>query len=332
MSNTALRMPSLPTEDDLPCDDGEPMETLRHRLQMELLIHSIDPWARARGDCFVNGNMFLYFSSEQVRGKDFRGPDFFVVLGVSPRERKSWVVWDEEKGPDLIVELLSESTAHIDKTEKKRIYQDRLRVAEYFWYDPWNPEDFAGFTLTDGRYRPLLPRTVGRIPSPLLGLDLCWWDGSYGGVETRWIRWSTPDGQLLPTAAEAAIAAAEAARLEADAAKSAAEVERSKAEMERSKAEVAQSEAEVAKLEAAVAKSKAEAAKSEAETAKSAAAAAKSAAAAAKLEAQAAKSQAATAVRQLDAEAERAAAAEARARAAEAELARLRTRLPNSGR
>jgi hypothetical protein len=175
--------------------------------------------------------------------------------------------------------------------------EDRLRVAEYFWYDPWNPEDFAGFTLTDGRYRPLRPRTVGRIPSPLLGLDLCWWDGSYGGVETRWIRWSMPDGQLLPTAAEAAIAAAEAARLEADAAKSAAEVEKSKAELAKSEAEAAKSAAEAAKLEA-----------------------------------QAAKSQAATAVRQLDAEAERAAAAEARARAAEADLARLRMRLPGSAR
>jgi Tfp pilus assembly protein FimV len=237
---------------------------------------------------------------------------------VSPRERKSWVVWDEEKGPDLIVELLSESTAHTDKTEKKRIYQDRLRVAEYFWYDPWTPEDFAGFTLTDGRYRPLLPRTVGRIPSPLLGLDLCWWDGSYGGVETRWIRWSTPDGQLLPTAAEAAIAAAEVARLEADAAKAGAEVEKSKAEVAKSEAELAKSEAEVAKAKAELAKSEAEAANSAAE--------------AAKLEAQAAKSQAATAIRQLDAEAERAAAAEARARAAEAELARLRMRLPDSAR
>jgi len=250
MPNTALRMPSLPTEDDLPCDDGEPMETLRHRLQMELLIHSIDPWARARGDCFVGGNMFLYFSSEQLRGKDFRGPDFFVTLGVSPRERKSWVVWDEEKGPDLIVELLSESTAHIDKTEKKRVYQDRLRVAEYFWYDPWNPEDFAGFILTDGRYRPLLPRTVGRIPSPLLGLDLCWWDGSYGGVETRWIRWATPDGQLLPTAAEAAIAAAETARLAAETARLAAEAAKSEAEAAKSAAEAAKSEAQAAKSQA----------------------------------------------------------------------------------
>jgi hypothetical protein len=59
MYNPARRMPSLPTEDDLPCDDGEPMETLRHRLQMELLIHSLDPWTRACGDCFVGGNMFL---------------------------------------------------------------------------------------------------------------------------------------------------------------------------------------------------------------------------------------------------------------------------------
>jgi Uma2 family endonuclease len=244
-------MPSLPTEDDLPCDDGEPMETLRHRLQMELLIHSLDPWARARGDCFVGGNMFLYFSSEQLRGKDFRGPDVFVALGVSPRERKSWVVWDEQKAPDLIVELLSDSTAHTDKTEKKRIYQDRLRVAEYFWFDPWNPDDFAGFTLTDGRYWPILPRAPGRIPSPLLDLDLCWWDGTYGGVETRWIRWATRDGEVLPTDAEAAITAAEAAKSEAEAAKSEAEAAKSEAEAAKFAAEAATAAALAAKSEAA---------------------------------------------------------------------------------
>ena len=242
MYNPARRMPSLPTEDDLPCDDGEPMETLRHRLQMELLIHSLDPWARARGDCFVGGNMFLYFSSEQLRGKDFRGPDVFIALGVSPRERKSWVVWDEQKAPDLIVELLSESTAHTDKTEKKRIYQDQLRVAEYFWFDPWNPDDFAGFTLTDGRYWPILPRAPGRIPSPLLDLDLCWWDGIYGGVETRWLRWAARDGDVLPTDAEAAKSEAEAAKSEAVAAKSEAVAAKSAAEAATAAALAAKSE------------------------------------------------------------------------------------------
>lgn len=33
---------SLPTEDDLPCDDGEPMDTPRHQEQMILLIHSLE--------------------------------------------------------------------------------------------------------------------------------------------------------------------------------------------------------------------------------------------------------------------------------------------------
>lgn len=255
MSQPALRMPTLPTEDDLPCDDGEPMETSRHRLQMELLIRTLEPWARARGDVFLNGNMFLYFSGEQLRGKDFRGPDFFVVLGVSPRERKSWVLWHEEKGPDLIVELISDSTRQTDKIEKKRIYQDRLRVAEYFWFDPWNPDDFAGFTLTDGHYRPIQPHADGRLPSPVLGLSLVYWDGAYGGVEARWIRWATPEGALLPTDTEAAQAEAAAAQIAVQAAQTARDAARQQAGAEAERAREAErraqdAEAEIARLRA----------------------------------------------------------------------------------
>jgi Uma2 family endonuclease len=296
MSDTALRLPTLPTEDDLPCDDGEPMETLRHRLQMELLINGLVPWARARGDCFVGGNMFLYFSSEQLRGKDFRGPDVFAVLGVSPRERKSWVVWDEEKAPDVIIELLSESTAQTDKIEKKRIYQDRLRVAEYFWFDPWNPEDFAGFALTDGRYRPLTPDEPGRIPSPLLNLSLRWWDGEYGGVETRWLRWADADGAILPTDTEAAQAEARAAQADAQAAQADAQAAQADAQAAQADAQAAQAAADAAQAKAATAKADADAARTEANAAKA-----------------------------------ETAAAEARARAAEAELARLRARLGQGG-
>ena len=257
MSQPAQRLATLPTEDDLPCDDGEPMETHRHRQQMELLIQSLEPWARSRGDTYVGGNMFLYFSNEQLRGKDFRGPDFFVVLGVSPRERKSWVVWDEEKGPDLIVELLSDSTRQVDKTENMRVYQDRLRVAEYFWFDPWNPDDFAGFSLTDGRYRPLEPLAPGRLPSPVLGLSLVHWDGVFSGVETRWIRWATPDGRLLLTEAEAAKAEAEAAQSEAKVARSEALAARARAEAAEVQAQaearrVQESEARVRKAEAEI--------------------------------------------------------------------------------
>ena len=100
-----------PTQDELPFDDGVPMETQRHKMQMDLLIDPLIPWLEPREDGYVGGNMFLYFSLAQVRNQDFKGPDFIAVLGVPKKERKSWVVWEEGKAPDVIIELLSPSTA-----------------------------------------------------------------------------------------------------------------------------------------------------------------------------------------------------------------------------
>ena len=193
----------LPGEDDLPCDDGVPMETQRHVLQLNLLM---DPlllhWAD-RNDFFVGGNMFLYFSVEQIRHNDFLGPDFFVALDVPRRERKSWVVWQEGKGPDVVIELLSESTAERDRTEKKRIYQDHLRVPEYFWFDPFSGE-WAGFGLVNGIYEPREPDEAGRLISRKLHLALTHWEGEYKSVRARWLRWETLEGELLPTPQEVA--------------------------------------------------------------------------------------------------------------------------------
>ena len=193
--------PPLPTQDDLPSCDGIPMETERHRLQMEILINSLKPWLGERG--YVSGNMFVYFSPNQVKNEDFRGPDVFVTLGVSPVERKSWVVWEEGQPPDIVIELLSETTAKEDKGQKKQIYQDKLRVPEYYWFDPFNAQDFAGFELKQGRvYEPIAPDAQNRLISGSLGLALVRWDGVYEGVEAVWLRWKTLNGQLLPTPQE----------------------------------------------------------------------------------------------------------------------------------
>src|SRR2546421_1219164 len=134
-----------PTADDLPYSDGIPMDSQRQVLQMDLLKDALYlAWAE-REDFFVGANMFLYYSLEQVRNRDFLGPDVFVALNVPRRERKSWVMWQEGKCPDVVIELLSETTAERDKTEKKAIYQDQVGVPEYFWYDPFAPEDRAGW-------------------------------------------------------------------------------------------------------------------------------------------------------------------------------------------
>lgn len=178
------------------------MESQRHKLQMELLIDALLPWLDEREDGYVGGNMFVYYSMAQVRNRDFRGPDFFAVLGVPKGERKSWVSWEEEKTPDVVIELLSESTAEFDKGEKKRIYQTQMHVPEYFWYDPFNPQDWAGFQLRGGTYQEILPNAQGHLVSQVLDLALVRQQGIYKGVETTWLRWAQLDGTLLLNAEE----------------------------------------------------------------------------------------------------------------------------------
>jgi len=189
----------LPTQDELPCDDGVPMETERHRLQMELLINSLDPWLEQQGAGYVSGNMFVYFSDKQLRNQDFKGPDVFVVLGVSQAERKSWVVWEEGKSPDIVIELLSESTAAVDKGEKKTIYQNQLKVGEYYWFNPFNSEDFVGWTLEQGVYQKKDLDAQNRLISQQLGLALVRWKGVFNRTKAVWLRWATLEGELLPT-------------------------------------------------------------------------------------------------------------------------------------
>jgi Uma2 family endonuclease len=214
---------SLPTQDNLPYDDNENMETHRHKLQMDLLLETIYPWLEQRKDGYAGGNMFVYFSASQLKNEDYKGPDFFAVLDVPQNERKSWVVWEEGKAPDLVIELLSETTAQNDKTGKKLIYQNQMRVPEYFWYDPFNPEDFVGFTLRDGVYQPLTIDSQDRYISQQLQLALIRWQGTYYGVKTVWLRWQTLEGELLPTQrefreeAEAKAIQAEAKAIQAEA-------------------------------------------------------------------------------------------------------------------
>lgn len=194
----------LPTGADLPYDDGEPMESPWHRDNMMLLLDSINTHWRDRTDFYAGGNMFVYFSTERVFGRDFRGPDFFVVKGVERhRPRVSWVVWDEGgKRPDLIVELLSPTTAGIDRGVKKVLYESVFRTHEYFTYDPL-ADRLDGWRLATGAgYEPIAPDGAGRVWSRQLDLALGTWDGTYNHTQARWLRMFDAAGTVVPTGQE----------------------------------------------------------------------------------------------------------------------------------
>jgi Uma2 family endonuclease len=234
---------------------------------MELLIDVFYVWLEEQTQGYASGNMFIYFSTEHLKNQDFRGPDFFAVVGVPKGERKSWVVWEEGKAPDVVIELLSESTATIDKTEKKEIYQEQLRVPEYYWFDPFNIDDFVGFSLQNGIYQPIIPDANGGLISQRLGLTLTYWQGTYKTINTIWIRWATPDGVILPTAEEKAVKLAQQAQQEARQAQQEARQAQQEARQAQQEVQQAQQEAQQAQQEAQQAQQEAQQAQQEAQQA-----------------------------------------------------------------
>ncbi len=207
-----------PSEAALPCEGPFGMEPSQHRAQRELLISSLSLHLADRDDVFVGGAMFLYFSAHQVKRNDLRGPDVFVVLGTNPRQRRSWVMWDEALAPHVIVELTSPATRDEDHGRKKILYADALRVPYYFIFDPESGRlDGFDLRLAAPEYVALRPDAHGRLRCGCLDLDLGTSDLPYRGQPGPWLRWFTPDDRLVPTPEE--VAAREAARAVAAAAR-----------------------------------------------------------------------------------------------------------------
>ncbi|MDV2996904.1 MAG: hypothetical protein N4J56_006609 [Chroococcidiopsis sp. SAG 2025] len=213
---------------DLVFDDGEPLETNRHRIAMNVLIDSTLSALAERSDFFAGGNMFVYYSRNQAMNRDFRGPDFFVALDVDgSHERQGWVVWEEDgRYPDAIVELLSPSTANVDRGAKKDLYERVFRTPDYFIYDPFAADSLAGWHLELGRgYQPLVPNERGWLWCETLELWLGTWNGSIRREPPtgtyNWLRFYDRTGDLVLLSEEIAAlqqqqAASERQRAEAE--------------------------------------------------------------------------------------------------------------------
>jgi Uma2 family endonuclease len=222
----------MPDATRLLSDEPE-MESSLHYMQLLLLVTSLEWLWRDRHDFFIGANLTIYFSRQQLRNRDFRGPDFFLVKDTEKRPRSSWVIWEEDgRYPDLIIELLSDSTANVDRNLKKNLYENRFHTPEYFWFSPESLE-FVGWELVGNKYQEIVPNQQGWCWSGVLGL--------YLGINDGKLRYFTADGDLVPTPEEAAKEAqqtATAAQQAASEAQQAASEAESRWEQERQKAEI----------------------------------------------------------------------------------------------
>ena len=173
MSRSTLVTPDI----DYPDSDGQPMA--ESEFQFNPIVYAVGAlrsYYQDRHDVYVVGNLLLYHE-EGNRGAAV-APDVFVVFGVPNHPRSSYLLWEERKAPDWVLEVTSRSTRQVDQGKKRSLYA-RLEIPEYWQYDPkgdyLNPP-LQGFALSGGRYDVPLPlERVGAVwsaYSPVLGLNL----------------------------------------------------------------------------------------------------------------------------------------------------------------
>ena len=215
---------------DYPSSDGKPVA--ESDFQLTVLTYAREALRshfRTREDVYVAANLLIYHREGDVEARV--APDVFMVVGASNHERMSYLLWQEPKAPDWVLEITSRSTRHEDQGRKRELYR-RLGVSEYWQYDPTGDylrPVLQGLELVAGEYEALPSRERGdgtlAMASAVLGLEL--------RVTDRGLRFHDPEtGRDLLTHAEerASRQQAEAERREERAARRQEEVARRQAE------------------------------------------------------------------------------------------------------
>ena len=206
----------LPTMYDLPSENPEEpgLPDDFHYLQPLLLRETFLPTTTYRPEqVYVGTDINLYY--DPTHPLWHKRPDWFAVIGARPARsieelRLSYVVWQEEVNPYLVMELLSPGTEDEDLGRsaptddgppgKWEVYEQILQVPFYVVYDRYKLR-LRAFVLAMGRYRELAV-IKERVWMPELGLNLGQWQGRFHGVEGKWLRWFDADNKPLPTEEE----------------------------------------------------------------------------------------------------------------------------------
>ena len=209
-------------------------------------------------------------------------PDLLIAFDVDPEAiiaRKGFVIAEQGKPPDFVLEVGSDSTGLRDVREKRAGYAN-LGIPEYWRFDPSGGEyhrgaALAGDRLVNGRYEPFpIHRTDNggyRGYSPALNIELRWENGKllwYDPAEQRYLLSydeATDESSEARSIAQFQRDTARAERDTAEAERDTARVERDTAEAQR---DTAQAERDTARVERDTAGAQRDTAQAERDTAR----------------------------------------------------------------
>jgi Uma2 family endonuclease len=211
-------------------------------------LRNLHPDPELADTFYTAADINLYYDPHHTAR--YKRPDWLAVLGVpqvsdQSELRLSYVIWQEEIAPYLIVELLSPGTEAEDlgtrvqdveqPPRKWDVYERFLQVPYYATYSRYTRE-LRPFGLVAGRYRrldrdeaPVADRPGLWLPEAGIGLGV--WSGAYEGVQGEWLRFFDASGDWLPCGAERL--AQERQRAEQEAQRAEQEAQRAEQEAQR---------------------------------------------------------------------------------------------------
>ena len=205
----------LPTMYDLPSEDPEEpgLPDEFHYYQPQLLRETFCPPDNPPEQICVATDLNLYYDFEHTTW--YKRPDWFAVLGV-PRFyeghelRYSYVIWQEQVVPFIVVELLSEGTESEDLGQtvrdikqpptKWQVYEQILQIPYYIVFGR-QTNQLRVFHWQTGRYQ-ALTLSEGKVWLPEIQLGIGLWHGAYQGLERQWLRWYDAQHRWIPTLVE----------------------------------------------------------------------------------------------------------------------------------
>lgn len=204
-----------------------------HDLQPQLLSRTLHLTGYSRENCFTASDLNLYYDVRHPLWH--KRPDWFLVVDV-PRLyeqrdlRRSYVIWQEGKLPEVVVEFLSsgteaedlgrfyDETFNVSESEaivpisgstsdegeeevkekppgKFEVYETYLRVPHYLVYSRYT-QRLRYFKLEGGQYQEQPLNPLIWLADLEIGLGV--WEGEFEGVSAAWLREMRSRWQLVP--------------------------------------------------------------------------------------------------------------------------------------
>lgn len=228
---------SLPSADELPDSDETPVDNELQELIPGLLkAILLILWAE-RMDWFFGIDMGVYYHPD----KPPIVPDAFLSLGVErfydEELRPSYVLWDENVVPSLVIEVVS-PTYRKEYSEKLDEYE-ALGVLYYVIYSSRRRRKphLEVHKLVNGKYE---LQSGNPIWMPEIGLGIGYERGDYSGVTREWLYWYDSEGNRYLTPEEQVKREAQRAKI----AQQQAQVAQQQARIAQQQAQEAQQQAE----------------------------------------------------------------------------------------